>query len=463
MSLYIDINKELSSFNLDVSMESKGGIIGFLGASGSGKSMTLKCIAGIEKADSGKIIINDKVLFDSEKKINVKTKDRKVGFLFQNYALFPHMTIKDNIEIGLDRISKAEKNKLSSNFIKKFGLEGLEKRYPWQLSGGQQQRVALARALITSPDILLLDEPFSALDNHLRATMERELVEILKDYNGTVVFVTHDIAEAYRVCDKIIVFDSGKASNIREKNLLFENPLSFAEAKLTGCKNISKAKKLEDNLILAEDWDLKLKCSSNNRDTDYIAIRSHNIKLFKGQENDENVFTIRRNRIRDVNEIANAIVLLRKENISNRNEFDGKVQEALNKKDELINTIKELENKNSKFNQVSKYLITYNNYKEIYEKHGNKKTIFGGYKKHENEILMFLHAKEKLENLGINTNVSIDKLKEKIIEQKEEISLLGNEFKNIEKRLESIRKANSKIENIIQEKIDLTKEKEKER
>lgn len=122
--------------------------------------------------------------------------------------------------------------------------------------------------------------------------MERELVEILKDYNGTVVFVTHDIAEAYRVCDKIIVFDSGKASNIREKNLLFENPLSFAEAKLTGCKNISKAKKLEDNLILAEDWDLKLKCSSNNRDTDYIAIRSHNIKLFKGQENDENVFTM---------------------------------------------------------------------------------------------------------------------------------------------------------------------------
>lgn len=292
MSLYIDINKELSSFNLDVSMESKGGIIGLLGASGSGKSMTLKCIAGIEKADSGKIIINDKVLFDSEKKINVKTKDRKVGFLFQNYALFPHMTIKDNIEIGLDRISKAEKNKLSSNFIKKFGLEGLEKRYRWQLSGGQQQRVALARALITSPDILLLDEPFSALDNHLRATMERELVEILKDYNGTVVFVTHDIAEAYRVCDKIIVFDSGKASNIREKNLLFENPLSFAEAKLTGCKNISKAKKLEDNLILAEDWDLKLKCSSNNRDTDYIAIRSHNIKLFKGQENDENVFTM---------------------------------------------------------------------------------------------------------------------------------------------------------------------------
>lgn len=284
MSLHIDIKKGLSSFNLDVSMKSKGGIIGFLGESGSGKSMTLKCIAGLEKADKGKIIINDKVLFDSENKINIKTKDRKVGFLFQNYALFPHMTIKNNIEIGLDKVSKMEKSKLSSNYIKKFGLEGLENRYPWQLSGGQQQRVALARALITSPDILLLDEPFSALDNHLRANMERELVEILKDYDGTVVFVTHDIAEAYRVCDKIIVFDSGKASEIREKNILFEKPLSLAEAKITGCKNISKAKRLNSDYILAEEWNLKLKVLSENINPEYIAIRSHNIKLFNDKE-----------------------------------------------------------------------------------------------------------------------------------------------------------------------------------
>lgn len=292
MSLHINITKNLSSFNLDVSMESKGGIIGFLGSSGSGKSMTLKCIAGLEKPSKGKIIINDKVLFDSEEKINVKTKDRKVGFLFQNYALFPHMTIKDNIEIGLDKISKDEKSKLSFKYIKKFGLEGLESRYPWQLSGGQQQRVALARALITSPDILLLDEPFSALDNHLRASMERELVEILKDYEGTVVFVTHDIAEAYRVCDKIIVFDGGKAKDIRDKNVLFEAPQSLAEAKLTGCKNISRAKKLDNNFIFAEEWNLKLKCLEGIKDNiNYIAIRAHNIKLYKNDE-EENVFEV---------------------------------------------------------------------------------------------------------------------------------------------------------------------------
>lgn len=292
MSLYIDITKNLSSFNLDVSMESKSGIIGFLGSSGSGKSMTLKCIAGLEKPSKGKIVINNKVLFDSEEKINIKTRDRRVGFLFQNYALFPHMTIKDNIEIGLDKISKVEKSKLSYNYIKKFGLEGLENRYPWQLSGGQQQRVALARALITSPDILLLDEPFSALDNHLRASMERELVDILKDYEGTVVFVTHDIAEAYRICDKIIVFDGGKAKDIRDKNALFKAPQSLAEAKLTGCKNISKAKKLDNNFIFAEEWNLKLKCLADIKDNiNYIAIRSHNIKLYKDEE-EENVFEV---------------------------------------------------------------------------------------------------------------------------------------------------------------------------
>ena len=293
MSLYIDINKNLSSFNLKVRMESKGGIIGFLGASGSGKSMTLKCIAGLEKANIGKIIINEKIIFDSENKINIKTKDRKVGFLFQNYALFPHMSIRDNIEIGLDKLSNSEKNKLSSMYIEKFSLKGLENRYPWQLSGGQQQRVALARALITSPDILLLDEPFSALDNHLRANMESELIKILKDYEGTVIFVTHDIEEAYRICDKIIVFDKGKAMEIREKNLLFKNPLSLAEAKITGCKNISRAKIIDKEFILAKEWNLKLKYKHSSSAINYIAIRSHNIKLFNNEKhNNENVFNM---------------------------------------------------------------------------------------------------------------------------------------------------------------------------
>ena len=204
MSLFIDIKKGLSSFNLDVSMKSKGGIIGFLGASGSGKSMTLKCIAGLEKADKGKIIINDKVLFDSENKINIKTKDRKVGFLFQNYALFPHMTIKNNIEIGLDKTSKDEKNKLSANYIKKFGLEGLENRYPWQLSGGQQQRVLLARALCATDKLLLLDEPVTGLDPLVTEELYQLIEQLNRDLGVTIIMVSHDISSATQYADKIL-------------------------------------------------------------------------------------------------------------------------------------------------------------------------------------------------------------------------------------------------------------------
>ncbi len=166
MSLYVDIEKDLSSFKLKVEIKQEKGTLGFLGESGSGKSMTLKCIAGLEKPTRGKIVLNDRVLFDSEKKINLSTQDRKVGFLFQNYALFPHMTVSQNIELGLLKLSKSEKKEIVARYLDILKLNGFEGRYPWQLSGGQQQRVALARALATSPDILLLDEPFSALDHH---------------------------------------------------------------------------------------------------------------------------------------------------------------------------------------------------------------------------------------------------------------------------------------------------------
>lgn len=178
----MDIEKDLSSFKLKVEIKQEKGTLGFLGESGSGKSMTLKCIAGLEKPTRGKIVLNDRVLFDSEKKINLSTQDRKVGFLFQNYALFPHMTVSQNIELGLLKLSKSEKKEIVARYLDILKLNGFEGRYPWQLSGGQQQRVALARALATSPDILLLDEPFSALDHHLRSNMEKELMNMLKDY-----------------------------------------------------------------------------------------------------------------------------------------------------------------------------------------------------------------------------------------------------------------------------------------
>ena len=291
MSLEISIEKDLGTFKLKTSFNNNCGSLGFLGESGSGKSMCLKCIAGLESPDKGKIIINDKILFDSEKKINIPPQERKIGYLFQNYALFPNMTIEENLSIALKNLSKQEKKNLCNEYIEKFHLTGLNKRYPWQLSGGQQQRVALARALITSPEILLLDEPFSALDHHLRHSMEKELLNTLKDYSGDIIFVTHDIEECYRVCSNILVFNKGIALNKRDKDDLFNFPKSLIEAKLTGCKNISKAKKISDNKVYAIDWGYEFILNHYvPENIGYMGIRSHNI-LIADINNSVNVFT----------------------------------------------------------------------------------------------------------------------------------------------------------------------------
>ena len=242
MSLFIDIKKGLSSFNLDVSMKSKGGIIGFLGASGSGKSMTLKCIAGLEKADKGKIIINDKVLFDSENKINIKTKDRKVGFLFQNYALFPHMTIRENIEL-IPKLQKVDSEKIIENTKKLMQMVGLNceeflDRYPTELSGGQQQRVGVARAFANDPDIILMDEPFSALDPMTRSDLQDELVELQSKLKKTIVFVTHDMDEAIKISDMICIMKDGEVLQYDTPENILRNPVDEFVSNFVGKNRI---------------------------------------------------------------------------------------------------------------------------------------------------------------------------------------------------------------------------------
>lgn len=263
-----------------------------LGQSGCGKSMTLKCIAGIVKPDKGKIISNGKVFFDSEKKINLTPQKRNIGFLFQNYALFPHMSVKENIQLGIEKLSKEEKDEITRKYLKKFRLEGFEDRYPWQLSGGQQQRIALARALCLNPDILILDEPFSALDYHLRSNMENELCEILKDFAGNVLFVTHDISEAYRISDDIIVFDNGLSLPKRTKNELFIHPSCMTEAVITGCKNISACDIIDINTVFAKDWGLNCKIEKGvGKNSKHVGIRAHHMKVVEdNQEDSENVF-----------------------------------------------------------------------------------------------------------------------------------------------------------------------------
>ena len=205
------------------------------------------------------------------------------------------MTTKENIEIGLSNLSKDEKDKVVKEHLTKMKLEGFENRYPHQLSGGQQQRIAFARALACNPEILLLDEPFSALDNHLKSNMENELIQILKDYQGSIVYVTHDIGECYRICDDIVVFSKGLGLNKREKSELFKHPMSMTEATITGCKNISSIDIIDKNKVFAKDWGIECDLSRKIIDgAKYVGIRAHHIRIIENdlQFSRENIFKL---------------------------------------------------------------------------------------------------------------------------------------------------------------------------
>ena len=279
MSIYVDIKKSYGEFKLNVQFEAGDEILALLGASGCGKSLTLKCIAGIEKPDEGQIILNGKTLFDSKKKINLSPQKRKVGLLFQNYALFPNMTVEQNIAIGI-RKSKSEVGRIVNDLINMFHLQSLEKRSPSQLSGGQQQRVALARILASEPDILMLDEPFSALDSYLRWQLEQEMYCALSNFKGTTLYVSHNRDEVYRLCDRICVVSNGSVDIVDDKWEIFKNPQIYSACLLTGCKNISEIEILDDNILLAKDWGILFNYGKPiPKDKKYIGLRAHQINI----------------------------------------------------------------------------------------------------------------------------------------------------------------------------------------
>jgi len=223
MSLFVDITKDFGKFKLDVSFDTSG-ITGILGPSGCGKTVTLKCIAGIEKPDRGQIILDGITLFDSKQRINLAPQKRKVGYLFQNYALFPNMNVRQNILCGLRGEHAIDKNQKLSEIIEMMHLDGLEKHKPHQLSGGQQQRVALARIIIGNPRLLMLDEPFSSLDSHLREQLQVQILELLKQFGKDVLLVTHDRSEAYKICETIALINDGKITAHKDTEQLLTIP-----------------------------------------------------------------------------------------------------------------------------------------------------------------------------------------------------------------------------------------------
>ena len=291
MSLEVKLKKQLGNFLLDVDFSvPDGSATGLLGASGCGKSVTLRCIAGIIRPDEGRIVLNGRTLFDSERRINLAPQKRCVGYLFQNYALFPNMNVEQNIACGLAKErSSAVRKKAVSDMIAKMQLEGLEKHKPFQLSGGQQQRTALARILVGNPEILLLDEPFSALDSYLKDRLAAELKKLLKSFGRDTIMVTHSRDEAYELCETLAILERGRLIGMGDTKRMFQDPGTRSGAVLTGCKNIVTAEKAGDHLVRIPEWGIEMTAAQPVKDElCAIGIRAH----FFEPEAEHNVFPI---------------------------------------------------------------------------------------------------------------------------------------------------------------------------
>lgn len=299
MSLEVDIKKDFKAFTLDVSFSAGDETLGFLGASGCGKSLTLRCIAGIETPDEGRIVVNDKVFFDSEQRINLTPQERKTALLFQNYMLFPNLTVAQNVAAGIGKeVSKGDRDAIVGRELKRFGLEGFDKRYPAQLSGGQQQRVALARMLAARPGILMLDEPFSALDAHLKEVLEQNLVSLFDAFEGTILYVSHDIDESLRFCDRIAVVDAGRIVEMDRGRELVNRPQSVAGLKLSGCKNAPAAVYAGPHAVHVPPWGIDVHTAQEvPRDVKCLGLRAFYVERAEGPG--ENCYRVRVDRVSD--------------------------------------------------------------------------------------------------------------------------------------------------------------------
>lgn len=256
------MKRALPGFNLDAELSLGRELMTILGPSGAGKTMTLQCIAGLTRPDEGCIELGGRVLFDSAQGINLPPQKRRVGFVFQNYALFPHMTINENIAYSIRHLPKLEMLDKVSRLLGMMNISALSGRYPRQLSAGQQQRVAIARALAPDPEILLLDEPFSALDSQLRERLELELLELQRDYKGSMLLVTHDLSEGYKLGSRVAIYHGGRIAQCDTRQRVFSAPADRTVARLTGVRNLmdGEISRIDsfDILVQIPAWGLEL-------------------------------------------------------------------------------------------------------------------------------------------------------------------------------------------------------------
>lgn len=285
MTLEVTIAKRLPDFALDVSFATDNKPLSILGPSGAGKSMLFRCIAGLERPDTGRIVLNKRILFDARQGIQLPARQRRMGLLFQHYALFPHRTVAQNILFGLSHLGREEQLKRLAAAIESTHIAGLEQRYPRELSGGEQQRAALARALAIEPEALLLDEPLSALDTHLRSQMEAQLQEVFAGYERPSLLVTHNIEEAYRLGERLLVLVRGRVAAFGGKEEVFRRPPNLEVARITGCKNFSRARATSASAVEAVDWGCQLQVANAIPKTlAYAGIRAHQVDFTEASD-----------------------------------------------------------------------------------------------------------------------------------------------------------------------------------
>ena len=301
MSLVLDIKKAYPDFSLDVRLEAAGERVALLGASGCGKSCTLRCIAGVETPDEGRRAVNGVTFFDSARGINLSPQQRKCALLFQNYQLFPNLSVADNVLAGVEgRLSREGRDELARRYLSIFGMAGYADRYPARLSGGQQQRVALARMLAARPAIYMFDEPFSALDSFLKSALEQNLLDLFSVIDSTVLYVSHDIDEACRLCERICVLHNGRVEEDGTVEQVVQRPQTLAALRLTGCKNTSRARKVGDTLVEALDWGMTFDVGAPVADdVAYLGVRANYFHIDNREAPGKNSYMLRVARVSD--------------------------------------------------------------------------------------------------------------------------------------------------------------------